>query len=68
MPKPKGNVIDLLKKSTYRLGMKTKAINEISSRRLAVLAIGALGAITIFATSIAEAATSKIVGHRPFTN
>ena len=46
--------------------MKTKAINVISARRLAVLAVGALGAITIFATSMAEAATSKIVGHRAF--
>ena len=46
--------------------MKTKAINFISERRLAVLVAGVLGAIAIFSTSMAEAAASKIVGHRAF--
>ena len=33
-PKPKGNVIDLRKKSNYRLDMKTKAINIIPNEGL----------------------------------
>ena len=47
VPKPKGNVIDLRKKSNYRLDMKIKATNLISARRLALLAVGARRAVRV---------------------